>query len=174
MVPTSAQWALLRNIAQILPLKEQVKSRIYKIEKTNRKRCSLSYHLICLRYIAELNWNIASCICYGHVDSGSLYSSWFVVNYKSLPFFARAISFESSTFLLQVGVPCASGSFSAISMVFPGNGNDDCSVALSFSILASSLARIPAGGTRLFRLCLRSCRIKLLHQLTRLLMFKKK
>ena len=75
MVPTSAQWALLRNIAQILPLKEQVKSQIYKIEKTNRKRRSLSCHLICLRYIAELIWNIASCICYGHVDPGSLYSS---------------------------------------------------------------------------------------------------
>ena len=35
-------------------------------------------------------------------------------------------------------------------MVIPGNGNDDCSLALSFSILASSLARTPAGGTRLF------------------------
>ena len=51
MVPTSAQWALLRNTAQILPLKEQVKSRIYKIEKRNCKRCSLSCYLICLRYM---------------------------------------------------------------------------------------------------------------------------
>ena len=60
------------------------------------------------------------------------------------------MSFESSRFLLQVGVLCAGGSFSGISMVIPGNGNDDCSLALSFSILASSLARTPAGGTRLF------------------------
>ena len=32
----------------------------------------------------------------------------------------------------------------------PGNGNDDCSLALSFSIMASSLAQTPAEGTRLF------------------------
>ena len=31
-------------------------------------------------------------------------------------------------------------------MVIPGNGNDDCSLALSFSILASSLARTPLGA----------------------------
>ena len=55
MVPTSAQSALLRNIAQILPLKEQGKSRIYKIEKKNRKRCSLSCHLICLILYIQRN-----------------------------------------------------------------------------------------------------------------------
>ena len=76
------------------------------------------------------------------------------------------MSFESSRFLLQVGVLCASGSLSEISMVIPGNGNDDCSLALSFSILASSLARTPLGA--------RGFSVSLLHQLTRLLVFKKK